>query len=266
MNLDHQIKIAQHHFDPDTDREVLKKDIMNAVMHSEEAPLSADPFRGIRHKKLLLLVFLIAAVFLVSTSIYADGKVSIHDLFNQIKIKQDQQKQAVLVQGDGFQIDAKQFVFYKSNLEMIAQLENQPKIVLSDDQIIDNLIIEELTAQYAKQQGITASAQEISDEISKERAALHDPKNVDPKNGNTKNKIVFEIMKNRIRITGLTEDQFWQSAEIRGSYERAILIGKLYVKLQSEGKIKSMQDFQTFKSNLLEQNRSKVKIYKDTIR
>lgn len=120
--------------------------------------------------------------------------------------------------------------------------------------LLMNFIKSELTVQNAKNLGLEATAQEITDVIAVEKAALNDP-NLDPENY-----LVKELMSNRIRITGLTEDEFWNSEETRYGYEKAILIGKLYDQLVKEGTLNNIAEFNEYQTGLLNASQDKLEI------
>ncbi|WP_438351250.1 hypothetical protein ACP8HI_11740 [Paenibacillus sp. FA6] len=158
-----------------------------------------------------------------------------------------------LVVGDGIEITADRFILYKKNAELV-------QTPLSDDEIINELIKKELSIQYAENLGLEVVAQEIDDVIAYERAALNDP-NLDPDNN-----VVKELMSNRIRITGLTEDEFWNTEETRYGYESAIFLGKLFEHLVEEGNIKDMTEFNEFQIGLLNDSQDKLQINYDVIK
>ncbi|MBE9915881.1 CPBP family intramembrane metalloprotease [Paenibacillus donghaensis] len=62
--------------------------------------------------------------------------------------------------------------------------------------------------------------QEVDAAIQRERSYLNDS-SITGKN----NEIVREIMKYRIEMTGLTDDEFWNSESTREQYEKALLMG-----------------------------------------
>jgi hypothetical protein len=174
--------------------------------------------------------------------------------FDNIKVKLDQQQtissQSVvvpLVQANDFQISPKQFTFYKSNLELLNKL--QGKSNASDNELINEMVKQELAVQYAKKAGLTVSEDEISQGIEKEKSSLNDP-TLNDNNSLT----VKELMKNRIRITGLTEDQFWNSIDTREEYKKAFLLAKLANQLIAQNKVRTMQDFSAFKDDLLQKS------------
>lgn len=160
-------------------------------------------------------------------------------------LKQDK-SMTPLVQTKDYAITAKEFKFYKANVELLAEL-NQTASVSDDKTLLNDMIKLEETIQHAKELGIAASVDEVNTVIQNERNALSDP-SVD----GLDNQIVKEIMKNRIRITGLTDEDFWNSAEVRTQYEKAIIQGKLYERLVSEGEIKDMQGFNEMQDKWLQ--------------
>ncbi|MDR6550938.1 SurA N-terminal domain-containing protein [Paenibacillus qinlingensis] len=138
--------------------------------------------------------------------------------------------------------------------EMINKFSKN-KATIEDNVLVDDMIKKELLVKQAKKAGIQVSAEEVSNLIKRERAAIDNTNYLDE---NTET--VKEIMKNRIRITGLSEDDFWNSNEIKTEYEKAILSGKLYDQLTQQGKIKSIQEFENFKDDLLNKSKSSLTI------
>ncbi|RUT29697.1 hypothetical protein EJP77_12795 [Paenibacillus zeisoli] len=155
-----------------------------------------------------------------------------------------------LVIGKNIEISQKQFKFYKRNYELTGELtSNQQGITsqskLNDSDLIDNLVKEELAVNYAKTLGITVSEEEISEEVSRNQEAIDNP---DTDKGN---ELIKELMKNRIKITGLTKEQFWKSKETRYEYEKEIFLGKLGIKLIEEKKINESSEMNAFGDSLL---------------
>jgi hypothetical protein len=201
-------------------------------------------------KKRKFIISIIAlATLLISSAIYAYSivpKEEIQNSFSNLKEKLENQEDFVLVSGDGFQITAKRFIFYKENKKMLNEIQNINDIP-SDIDLLNELIKTELLVQYAKDEGLKVSDEEITDAIEFERKVLQDPNLT-----GEENEIVKEIMKNRIEMTGLSEKEFWNSKEIREQYGKHILIGKLYSHLLTKGEIEDIQDFQKFQDKLLE--------------
>ncbi|BFH65377.1 hypothetical protein [Paenibacillus azoreducens] len=219
-----------------------------------------------------LSLFLIGFAFSASASNAANPSTdkvdTIRSSFNDLKAKldpdQNHQNSAVpvpLVQGEDFQISKQEFIFYKSNLELINKLQNH-QISISDDALIDNMVKKKLTVSYAKNLGLKVTPEEVDAVIERERSSLSDS-SIKGRNNET----VRELMKQRIRITGLSEDEFWNSDQTKKEYEKALLIGKLFDKLAAEGKIgKEGADFESFQKNLLESSVGKLTINKNVLK
>ncbi|WP_019537607.1 hypothetical protein [Paenibacillus ginsengihumi] len=190
--------------------------------------------------------------------------------FDSLKAKLDQEQNnklasaVPLAQSDDFQISKQDFVFYKSNMEMIKKLQNQQSLnssSISDDALINEMLTKEITVSHAKKLGLKVSPQEIEEVIEVEKSALNDP-SITGEN----NEIVREIMKHRIRITGLSEDEFWKSDKIKNEYEKALLMGKLFDKLVEEGKIENDgASFGAYQKELLNNYKGKVTINKSIL-
>jgi len=163
-----------------------------------------------------------------------------------------------LVEGNGIQIMPEDFLLYRDNMEEASKQPNLTSIPISDEQIIDNLIMDALTVQYAIKLGIVALPAEIDKEIAFQRDSLEQASEDNP---------VKELMENRIKRSGLTEDAFWNSDLVRKAYENTILSGKLFTKLREDGTIISGDgaEIGVFKKNLLAANIHKLTIHWSTV-
>lgn len=222
-------------------------------------------------KKIWIILSIVSVTILLSAAIYADSPVPKEQIktgFDKVKEQVNQQKlfkdttgiEIPLVKGEGFQISAKDFSFYKGNLELLYKLDKKP-LRLDDSNLIDEMVKKELLVKRAEKLGMTVSKQEVDSVIEKERNAFNDPA-ISGKNNDT----VKEIMKNRIRITGFSDDEFWNSEDIRKQYEKSIIIGKLYDHLISTKEIKDMQDFLQYQNTLLLTEKGKYSIHTSTIK
>ncbi|WP_440115284.1 SurA N-terminal domain-containing protein [Paenibacillus sp. QZ-Y1] len=221
-----------------------------------------------KKKYISIMMGVFAALLLTGSVIYSQStipKEQTKDGFDEIQLSLEKEKlnrnltaESPLVVGEGIEITRDKFIFYKKSSELISSLQNNNNLVKqasqSDEDIINELIKSELTVQNAKNLGLEATAQEIDDVITAEKAALNDP-DLDPDNY-----LVKELMSNRIRITGLTEEEFWNSEETRYGYEKAILLGKLFDQLVKEGTINDITDFNEYQTGLLNASQDKLEI------
>ncbi|TJY40856.1 hypothetical protein E5161_16185 [Cohnella pontilimi] len=163
-----------------------------------------------------------------------------------------------LVEGDGIRIMPEEFFLYKSGVALGNQQPGLSKINVTDEQIVENLIMGQLTVRYAKKLGLTVSPKELDKEISFQRDSLKQASNDNP---------VKQVMAKRIEQSGLTEDEFWRSELIRRKYEESILKGKLYTKLIQDGTIKSGDgsEFGEFQKKLLAEKKEKLTINWSTV-
>lgn len=60
-------------------------------------------------------------------------------------------------------------------------------------------------------------------------------------------------MDQRIKLTGLSEEEFWDSDLVFKEYEKTLYIDKLYNKLIGEKVINDIQGFEEFQINLLKE-------------
>ncbi|MDR0267083.1 hypothetical protein [Paenibacillus sp.] len=223
-----------------------------------------------------LSLLLVGSAFAASASNVFDSSATkseiISSSFDDLKVMLDQENNtrsiavvAPLVHGGDFQISKQDFIFYKSNMEMINKLQNissLKSVSLSDDSLIGEMVKKEVTVSYAKKLGLEVTPQEVDAVIQQERSFLNDP-SITGENNDT----VREIMKNRIRITGLSEDEFWNSDQTRKEYEKALLIGKLFDKLVADGEIEKDNgaDFGNYQKKILESYKGEVIVDKSVL-
>lgn len=171
-----------------------------------------------------------------------------------------------LVDSKNFKIYSSDFNFYKKNVDLLQELNNisntqgvtanvSNDTYLTDTILIKQLIKEKLAIEYAKKIKIFVTDQELNNIIEKEKKALYDV-NVEGQN----KELVQELMSNRIRITGLTEEEFWKSEKTKQQYSDSIYLSKLYNTLYQKGEIKDTEDFDKFQDNLLNKNINEYKI------
>lgn len=221
-----------------------------------------------KKKYISIMMGVFAALLLTGSVIYSQSaipKEKIKQGFDEIQLSLEKEKlnrnltvKSPLVVGEGIEITRDRFIFYKKSSELINSIQNNNNLMKqvpqSDDDIINELIKSELTVKNAKNLGLEATVQEIDDVIAAEEAALNDP-DLDPDNY-----LVKELMENRIRITGLTEDDFWNSEETRHGYEKAILLGKLFDQLVKEGTVSDIAEFNEYQTALLNSSQDKLEI------
>lgn len=218
-------------------------------------------------KTIYLMVGLVLVLLVGSSAIYADSAFNKNDIaskFNEMKtdLANVKNSDAIVAQVDDIKIKNKDLVGYKKNIELVASLQGNPtakaQSQVTDEQIIDVLVTNELLVKQATNFGLTVTADEVDQVIKREREAL--AQTDDPSND-----FVRELMKNRIQITGLTEDEFYQSQEVRDKYAESILIGKLYNKLVEDKKITESQGFDQYQKNLLTSKESSIEINEEVL-
>ncbi|MCM3783650.1 SurA N-terminal domain-containing protein [Neobacillus mesonae] len=151
----------------------------------------------------------------------------------------------IIAQTKDIQITQEQFEFYKSAAEAADSL-NTPVQSPSDEELIHNLFISELTALEAGKQGITVSDTEVNEQIEFQRTSFENHKPV-----TEEEKLVYELMENRIRNTGLSEDEFWNHDLVMEEYKKSLLSAKLMKHLAANEEIADAGEFTDYKEQLL---------------
>lgn len=153
---------------------------------------------------------------------------------------------------DTIKISVEEFVFYKSNIIMIAKLNHMD---IPDNQtLLNHMLMNRLAAYEAVKQGIHVSNEEIQQEIDFQREVYENYGNA----LSEQEKEVMEIMKNRIRITGLSEDEFWESDFVKENYKEALLDGKLMNSFGGDDP--TTESYQEYKEKLVDRYQDKLKL------
>lgn len=160
----------------------------------------------------------------------------------------------LLVRGKGIQISLNQFEFYKQSIpftNQIREMEGYETVTLSDEEIIDLLIERALTEQYAEKSGIEVNDQELNERIEIDKQAIIKVGNELPG---------MRILEERVRITGLTMEQFYDSEEVRDVYRQGIMITSLQNKLMADRTITEPKQFEIFQKNLVSEHKPDLHI------
>jgi hypothetical protein len=213
-----------------------------------------------KYWKVVLSAVILTCFVSASAVIASSANENISNLFDQIKTKitdeENVQNSVAIATGDSFKIEAGEFKLYKANLQFIAKMNNVD-FNFTNEEILKMMAKDRLIVQYAKDNGISVTNQEVDSYIKQTRNGLQS----DEAPAEFK-----EIMKNRIRISGLTEEQFYNSPEIRQSYERLLYGNKVAKMLSSQGRLTNpLQDYEKFKEELWNKSKDKIKINRNAL-
>lgn len=200
---------------------------------------------------------------IVSASSSNSNSELISQSFDEMKVTIDKigavQNQN-LASFDTLKVDVEDFVFYKANAQLVAELKNTE--VPSDQSLIDNMLKDKLTAYEAIQQGITVSDEEVQKEIDFQRDVFENQMDL----SSPEVQDVYDMMKNRIRITGLSEEEFWKADFVKQGYKEALLEGKLMNSLRGDDRtFETIEDFQKYKEELLTKYKDKISLNLDLL-
>lgn len=218
------------------------------------------------HKMRFLITSCIVILVAVSSSLYvfatnkylvtAEQKEMIENAFSELKDQNNPLgKSNYIISGDDIKISKSEFDFYKVNIKLMnqlnANLDNSSDKIASfptDQELIDEMLKKRISVQHAKKIGVTVTEGEVKEVINREKNMLNSEE-VDAQN----QALIREIMHQRINLTGLSEEEFWDSDLVFEEYEKALYIDKLYNKLIAEKTINDIQGFEEYQNNLLEE-------------
>jgi len=212
-------------------------------------------------KPALLLSVAIFALFSSAVIFAYDDRTKeiLQAAFEQISMDTETSQQLVAVNGEpniaelgDIKITQERFIFYKANLDLMREINKDAKIPeYTDEELIENLVKKDLMVNYAKSIGITIDSYEIDQVIEYEKSMLDNL---------TDNEMIKVLMENRIKITGMTEEEFWRSDIPRNEYEKAFYTNKLMARLLENKVIEDISGLANFENELLAENRSLLKI------
>lgn len=218
------------------------------------------------NRKRLIIISFIVLLVAVSSSLYASAtdkelvtneqKQLIENAFGELKDQNStMSKSNFIISGGDIEISKSEFYFYKVNIKLINQLnatlDSTSYTIASlptDQELIDEMLKKRISVQHSKEIGITVTEGEVKEVINREESMLNSEE-VDAQN----QAIIREIMDQRIKLTGLSEEEFWDSDLVFKEYENTLYIDKLYNKLIGEKVIGDIQGFEEFQNNLLKE-------------
>ncbi|MBU5674693.1 hypothetical protein [Paenibacillus brevis] len=218
------------------------------------------------NRKRLIIISFIVLLVAVSSSLYASAtdkelvtneqKQLIENAFGELKDQNStMSKSNFIILGGDIEISKSEFYFYKVNIKLINQLnatlDSTSYTIASlptDQELIDEMLKKRISVQHSKEIGITVTEGEVKEVINREESMLNSEE-VDAQN----QAIIREIMDQRIKLTGLSEEEFWDSDLVFKEYENTLYIDKLYNKLIGEKVIGDIQGFEEFQNNLLKE-------------
>ncbi|GGD47560.1 hypothetical protein [Paenibacillus nasutitermitis] len=155
----------------------------------------------------------------------------------------------------GMAINHEHFIIFKANFLLLnAVQKNDP--IPSDRELLNQLIMEGLVVEQATQQGITATGEEINEVIQYERKTFETFKPT-----NKDQEAALEFMKNRIKISGHPEDEFWESDIIKEATRRSVLSGKYMSESIANGTFKDVDGFMAYQQKQFDGVKDQI-IYK----
>ena len=209
-----------------------------------------------RTKRWLLPTVATLFLLLCTTPIVFSNYISISDFFDS----KDQKVSAiddsiVVVDSDMFTITLKELVDYKENVLLTHELNNIP-FVLTDMELLDRLIENELVLYEAKSYGIVATAQEVNEQAQQTKQAMAESN--DP--------IMTQINEELAKRLGVTADEYFTHPNTLTQYELLLTSNKFFMELYSEEILNDQYTPEQYKADLHEKYSDKIKVYKDVLK
>jgi hypothetical protein len=185
---------------------------------------------------------------LQSISLSENNKQFIRETFDSVKELQDHIRirsgSSWVIEDEDVKISLSDYVFAKKNRELIYVL-NQVKEVPSDAVLLQDMVTTQLMVNYAKQSGVVVTPEEVREAIDFQKTALDE---ADP--NNEQHQLIRYIMENRIRISGKTEEDFWNSDELYEAYQTSLYDSKFIQSILSDESMRGMDSYYELQERL----------------
>lgn len=200
----------------------------------------------------------VAAVFLLlcTTPIVFSNYISISDFFESKDHKTAAIDDSIIVvESDMFTISLKQFVDSKENRRFIHELNNIP-FTLTDREILDQLIEDELLLYEAKTYGIVVTEQEVSEYAEQTKQAI----------GESNDLIMTQINEELARRLGVTAEEYFTHPSTLQQYESMLTSNNYISQLYSDGVLNDQYTPDQYKDDLYEKYAKQLKVNQDVLK
>lgn len=200
----------------------------------------------------------VAALFLLlcTAPIVFSNYVSISDFFES----KDQKTAAIddsiiVVESDMFTITLKQFVDFKENKRFMHELNHIP-FTLTDREMLDQLIRDELVLYEAKTHGMVVTEQEVFDYAEQTKQAI----------GESNNLIMIQINEELAKRLGVTAEEYFTHPSTLKQYEEMLASNNFISELYSDGVLNDEYTYDQYKADLHEKNAKQLKVNQDILK
>ncbi|MCM3745655.1 hypothetical protein M3193_16125 [Sporosarcina luteola] len=209
-----------------------------------------------RTKRWMLPTAAVLFLILCSTPIVFSNYVSISDFFESKDKKTaaiDDSK--IVVESDMFTITLKQFVDFKENKRFIHELNNIP-FTLTDREMLDLLIEDELLLLEAKTHGIVVTEQEVFEYAEQTKQTIAESNDV----------IMTQINEELAKRLGVTAEEYFTHPSTLKQYESMLTSNNYISELYSDGVLNDQYTPDQYKADLHEKYAKQLKINQDTLK
>ena len=199
----------------------------------------------------------VATLFLTifTSSFVLSNYISIPEFF-QTKEKRLAQidPSVIVVESDKFSISLKQFIDYKENTLLIHEVNNYP-YTLTDLDVLNRMIENELLLAEAKKAGITVTSEEVETHISEVQSALEV----------TNDPILNELTDQLAKALNVSVDDYYEHPETIAKYEAVVMTNKFVEKLYVDGVLNDQYNIEQYKVDLRMSHKSNLYIFENEL-
>lgn len=199
-----------------------------------------------------------AALFLLlcTTPIVFSNYVSISDFFESKDQKTAVIDESIIVaESDMFTITLRQLVDLKENKRFFHELNSIP-FVLTDKEILDQFIEDELLAYEAKKHGFSATKEEVNDYAEQTKQGMAE----------TNDPILNQINEELAKRLGVSKEEYFTNPSTLKQYELLLITNNYISQLYSDGVLNDQYTPDQYKVDLHKKYAKQVKVNENVLK
>ncbi|WP_440897715.1 hypothetical protein ACS127_07050 [Amphibacillus sp. Q70] len=194
----------------------------------------------LKQKGIYLLLIAVIGLLLVFSLILRFSDFRMSNFFGEKEEELEViDSNAILVEGEDFNVTAEEFLDYKENLCLVHQL-NSIKMDISDEEILNRIIENKLLLQFADEQGVTVAESDVLNYAEQTKEAFE--KDVSPE--------LSELYISLAEELDVSPEEYFTHPEVLQQYEEVVKANKLIEIMTLNGEINESVSIEQFKSNL----------------
>ncbi|MFT0139411.1 hypothetical protein ACEK07_32495 [Alcanivoracaceae bacterium MT1] len=156
-----------------------------------------------------------------------------------------------VIEGNEFSITKEDYEIYKENIKFVHKM-NKLDFIEDIDTLTEQMIQQEVLLAYAKNQGISVSADEILEYAEQTKKFFNDLDKSDE---------MSQLHEELAKEKNVSREDYFTHPDVLKGYEEMLIVGKLVEQLIEEGEVDfENKTLESFVSKIKEKNNGKIKV------